>query len=177
MNLRWRRSAFTVAALGLVVGCFLPLSPEVEGVFFSISALLVMTLVAAILCAAAAWLPLRPSIAAGLIAVLVACDVTLAMLQVPEIAGDAATGFWLLVLANWLAAGLCVAQLASLDPRGKVARRALDLAIPLLFGVFVIYLWEVTVRGFGVPSVLMPSPSATAARFVAALPTLGEDFV
>jgi NitT/TauT family transport system permease protein len=33
------------------------------------------------------------------------------------------------------------------------------------------------VRGFGVPSVLMPAPSAMAARFVASLPVLGEDFV
>ncbi len=56
-------------------------------------------------------------------------------------------------------------------------RRALDLAIPLLFGGFVFYLWEVAVRGFGVPSVLMPSPSATAVRFSGSLPTLGEDFV
>jgi NitT/TauT family transport system permease protein len=39
------------------------------------------------------------------------------------------------------------------------------------------YLWEVAVRGFGVPAVLMPAPSAIAARFAASLPTLGEDFV
>ena len=39
------------------------------------------------------------------------------------------------------------------------------------------YLWEVAVRGFGVPSVLMPAPSAIATRFAASLPMLGEDFV
>jgi NitT/TauT family transport system permease protein len=33
------------------------------------------------------------------------------------------------------------------------------------------------VRGFGVPAVLMPSPSATAVRFVHSLPMLWDDFV
>jgi len=35
----------------------------------------------------------------------------------------------------------------------------------------------VAVRGFGVPSVLMPAPSAIAVRFASALPVLGDDFV
>jgi NitT/TauT family transport system permease protein len=38
------------------------------------------------------------------------------------------------------------------------------------------YLWEVAVRGLGVPPVLLPSPSAAAARFAASLPTLAADF-
>jgi NitT/TauT family transport system permease protein len=41
----------------------------------------------------------------------------------------------------------------------------------------VFYLWEVLVRGFGVSPVIMPAPSAAAARFFASLPTLGQDFV
>jgi NitT/TauT family transport system permease protein len=47
----------------------------------------------------------------------------------------------------------------------------------LLFGAVVFYLWEVLVRGFGVPSVIMPAPSAAASRFMMSLPTLGQDFV
>jgi len=66
---------------------------------------------------------------------------------------------------------------ASQRPRGDGARRALNLAVPLLFGAVVFYLWEVLVRGFGVPPVLMPSPSAAAIRFVSSLPILGQDFV
>jgi NitT/TauT family transport system permease protein len=46
-----------------------------------------------------------------------------------------------------------------------------------LFGAVVFYLWEVSVRGFGVSPVIMPAPSAAAARFFASLPTLGGDFV
>ena len=79
-----------------------------------------------------------------------------------------------MVLAIWLAAALCVMQLAALRPRAMSARRLLSLAIPLLFGAVVFYLWEVAVRGFGVPPVLMPAPSATATRFAASLPTLAR---
>jgi len=45
-----------------------------------------------------------------------------------------------------------------------------------LFGAFVFYLWEVAVRGFGVPSVLLPAPSAIATRFLGSLWTLWQDF-
>ncbi len=109
--------------------------------------------------------------------VAILCTVTLALLGDPEIAGAAGSGFWLLTLGTWLAAALVVTRLAALQPKRNALRRIADLAVPLLFGAFVFYLWEVAVRGFGVPSVLMPAPTAMAARFVASLPVLGEDFV
>jgi NitT/TauT family transport system permease protein len=43
-------------------------------------------------------------------------------------------------------------------------------------GEFVLYLWEVAVRGFGVPSVLLPAPGAIAARSLGSLWTLSQDF-
>jgi NitT/TauT family transport system permease protein len=113
----------------------------------------------------------------GLLGAGLGCAVTLALLADPDVDGHAGAGFWSLVLAAWLAAALAVTRLTTLRPRDKALRRLNDAAIPLLFGAFVIYLWEVAVRGFGVPSVLMPAPSATAARFAASLPVLGEDFV
>ena len=57
------------------------------------------------------------------------------------------------------------------------AAKEFDLLVPLLFGAVVFYLWEVAVRGFGVSPVLLPSPSAAAAKFITSLPTLGADFV
>jgi NitT/TauT family transport system permease protein len=102
---------------------------------------------------------------------------TLALLRDPGIAGSAAVGFWAMVLAVWLGAALCVVQLASMRPRNETSRRALSLAVPIVFGAVVFYLWEVWVRGFGVSPVIMPAPSAAAARFFASLPTLGQDFV
>jgi len=137
---------------------------------------LVATLAAAALFAAAPWVRLaaRPL---GLAGVVLGCTVTLALLDDPDVAGSAASGFWALTLGAWLAAALVVTSLAALRPKGDALRRANDIAIPLLFGAFVFYLWEVAVRGFGVPSVLMPAPSAMAVRFASSLPVLGEDFV
>jgi NitT/TauT family transport system permease protein len=113
----------------------------------------------------------------GLIIVALGCTASLLMLDDPAIEGSAGAGFWSLTLATWLVAILTVSHLAAVAPRTRSLRRLQDLAIPLLFGAFVLYLWEVAVRGFGVPHVLMPSPSATAARFAVSLPVLAEDFV
>jgi NitT/TauT family transport system permease protein len=102
---------------------------------------------------------------------------TLALLGDKAIAGQADWGFWLPVLAIWLAAALSTVRLADLRPSGKTAQRAINFAVPALFGLFVFYLWEVAVRGFGVPTVLLPAPSLIAVRFFASLWTLWQDFV
>jgi len=113
----------------------------------------------------------------GFVGVLCGAMTTLALLRDPGIAGSAAIWVLVMVLAVWLSAALCVVQLASMRPRNKVSRRALSLAVPLLFGAVVFYLWEVLVRGFGVSPVIMPAPSARRRDFSRQLPTLGEDFV
>jgi NitT/TauT family transport system permease protein len=121
---------------------------------------------------ASAWV----SIAMTFAGVVLGCAVTRALLHDSAIAGYAASGFWLFVLANWGAAWLGVAGLAALKPLDKTAARIVDLAVPLLFGAFVFYLWEVAVRGFGVPSVLLPPPSLIAVRFFGSLWMLWQDF-
>ncbi len=113
----------------------------------------------------------------GLILTALGCATTLLWLRDPAVEGAAGAGFWTITLATWSVAILTVSQLAAFTPRSHGLRRLQDLVIPLLFGAFVLYLWEVAVRGFGVPRVLMPSPSATATRFAASLPVLAEDFV
>jgi NitT/TauT family transport system permease protein len=104
------------------------------------------------------------------------CATTLVLLGSPEIEGHAPGWFWLIVLAAWAAATYAVSRLSALRPAGPT-QRLIDIAVPLLFGAFLFYLWEVAVRGFGVPAVLMPAPSAIATRFVGSLPTLAADFV
>jgi NitT/TauT family transport system permease protein len=155
----------------------LPLSSEAVGTLTARPVLLAMTLVAALLFAVAAWAGGSRAIAPGLAGVLCGAAATLALLRDPGIGGSAAAGYWAMVLAVWLGAALCVVQLASEPPRDDASRRTLNLAIPLLFGAVVFYLWEALVRGFGVPPVIMPSPSAAAVRFASSLPTLGQDFV
>ena len=176
MTARWHRIAFVVAAAAMLAAFVLPLSHASAVGLAARPALLWATVAAAALYALAGMAP-QLAIAAGMIGVVLGCAMTVALLRDPAIAGNAAWGYWLPVLATWLVAGLCVARLAALRPHDKTVARALDMVIPLLFGAFVVYLWEVAVRGFGVPSVLMPSPSATAARFIGSLPTLGADFV
>jgi len=172
----WDRAGFLAAALLVAAALALPLGSEAAAGLASRPGLLVATLAAAALFAAAPWVRLaaRPL---GLAGVVLGCTVTLALLDDPDVAGSAASGFWALTLGAWLAAALVVTSLAALRPKGDALRRANDIAIPLLFGAFVFYLWEVAVRGFGVPSVLMPAPSAMAVRFASSLPVLGEDFV
>ena len=49
-------------------------------------------------------------------------------------------------------------------------------AVPLMFGLCVLYLWEALVWGLGVSPVILPPPSAIAATFVSATDVLWEDF-
>src|SRR3546814_914717 len=54
--------------------------------------------------------------------------------------------------------------------------RSLGLLVPALFGAWLLYLWQVGVTGFGVPSVLLPSPVQIATVFMGATGTLWADF-
>ena len=177
MNLRRLRLGFILAAAGMFLALLLPLSNEAVASLPARPALWALTSAAALLFAMAAWAGGSRAVALGFAGVLCGAATTLVLLRDPGIAGSAAAGFWAMVLAVWLAAALCVIELAAMRPRDDVSRRALNLAIPLLFGAVVFYLWEVLVRGFGVSPVIMPSPSAAAARFFASLPVLGGDFV
>jgi NitT/TauT family transport system permease protein len=177
LNPRKRRLGFILAVAGILLALVLPLSSETVAALPARPIPLALTLAAALLFAVAAWAGGWWATGLGIAGVLCGAATTLALLRDPDIAGSAAAGFWIMMLAVWLGAGLCVVQLASIRPRDERWRRALNLAVPLLFGAVVFYLWEVLVRGFGVPSVILPAPSAAAARFAASLPTLGQDFV
>jgi NitT/TauT family transport system permease protein len=163
---------YFAAALLALAALALPLGPGIGHPAHG--PLLAATIAAAVLFAAAAFAFSAPLALSG---VILTCAVTVELLGDPGIAGNAGAGFWSLVLSGWLAASLVVTGLAGARPQSPVLRRVLDLAIPVLFGGFVFYLWEVAVRGFGVPAVLMPSPSATVMRFSGSLGTLAEDFV
>jgi NitT/TauT family transport system permease protein len=76
-------------------------------------------------------------------------------------------------LMFWLAAWALNARIAasgwSRTPAGR-------LAVPLLFGVTLVLIWEGLVRGLGIAPVILPAPSAIAAAIAASLPTLWADF-
>ncbi|MGA0542991.1 ABC transporter permease [Neotabrizicola sp. VNH66] len=75
-----------------------------------------------------------------------------------------------LVLSLWLGAWGINAGLAQ---GGRVARAL----VPAVFGLTLLVLWEVIVRVFAVSPVILPAPTAIAARIGASLPTLWADFV
>jgi NitT/TauT family transport system permease protein len=85
-------------------------------------------------------------------------------------------GFWSLLIGSWLAAWLLVERLSALPdaagPLGLLRR----FAIPVLFGVWLLVLWEVIVRATNVPAVLLPPPSMIWERLIGSLPILWVDF-
>jgi NitT/TauT family transport system permease protein len=85
-------------------------------------------------------------------------------------------GFWALVVAIWLLAWLLVNRLALVPTRGRTATMAIRVLVPAIFGIAFLFLWEIIVRGMGVPPVLLPPPSAIGGRLAASVPTLWADF-
>ena len=77
-------------------------------------------------------------------------------------------------LAFWAAAWWLNLRIAASRWAGTGVGR---LAVPALFGLTLLVLWEGLVRGLGVPSVILPPPTDIAARFVASTDILWADFV
>lgn len=80
----------------------------------------------------------------------------------------------LLGLVLW-AAGIWVNVRLATSPAAQT--RVVQLAVPVIFGLTIVILWELVVRGLQVPLVILPSPSLIAVRFSENLPILWADFV
>ena len=85
-------------------------------------------------------------------------------------------GFWFQVIAAWLLAWACVEQLAAIKSLSRVYSGALNVIIPILFGLWLLILWELLTRGLNVPQVLLPSPSLISERFTDSSHILWADF-
>jgi NitT/TauT family transport system permease protein len=99
-----------------------------------------------------------------------------ALSLLPALTGNAASGYWSLVIAAWLLAWLLVARLSLRTVRNRVSALALNLVVPLFFGVWLLLLWQVAVRGAGVPAVLLPAPSGVWQKLIAEPWQLWADF-
>lgn len=77
-------------------------------------------------------------------------------------------------LAVWAAGWLLNLRLANGPAHDS---RAVRLAVPLIFGATLLVMWELIVRGLGVPTVILPPPSQIAATFAGNLVMLWGDFV
>ncbi|SCX07149.1 ABC transporter permease [Agrobacterium rosae] len=76
----------------------------------------------------------------------------------------------------WLAAWALNEWLVRQRFQTPGAKRASSIAIPLIFGAAIIVLWEGMVRGFAIPSILLPAPSAIFLRLISSVPILWADF-
>jgi NitT/TauT family transport system permease protein len=79
-------------------------------------------------------------------------------------------------LIFWFAAWALNHRLVQLRPRGIWRRRAIGAAVPVIFGITLLVLWEGLVRGLAIPFVLLPPPLAIWDRIIHSLPTLAADF-
>ncbi|WP_419904510.1 ABC transporter permease [Kiloniella sp.] len=86
------------------------------------------------------------------------------------------SGYWCLVISAWLMAWLLVDQLSAKTSRSQGVKRFYNIIVPVLFGVWLLILWEVVVRGLQVPTVLLPPPSMIGERFMASTDILWADF-
>ncbi len=114
--------------------------------------------------------------AAASVSFMVSSIAAIAMLSQLDTPGNIHAAFWLQVVAAWCLAWACVEQLAAIDSLSQIIRTGLDLLIPLLFGAWLLILWELLTRGFDVPQVLLPAPSVIADRFVDSTTVLWADF-
>ncbi len=74
---------------------------------------------------------------------------------------------WLVVALGAWALGWWVNGRLAQSPLART--RGGKLAVPVIFGLTILILWEGLVRGLGVSPVILPPPSAVAAKFAVIL--------
>jgi NitT/TauT family transport system permease protein len=75
-----------------------------------------------------------------------------------------------LLIASLIVGALILTLLARDD------RPVFRMATPVVFGVLLLWLWQVICTGYGVPLVLLPPPSGIGTAIASHLPTLAADF-
>ena len=90
--------------------------------------------------------------------------------------GEMASASWSFLVGCWLIGWLAVEK--SLAARGlsQAYSSLISLAVPVFFGAWIIFVWEILTVGMQVPTVLLPPPSMIAVRFAASTSILWADF-
>jgi NitT/TauT family transport system permease protein len=83
---------------------------------------------------------------------------------------------WLFVSALWFLTWYNLVKLSAIKAKNKFMELFLTVVIPLIFGSWIFFLWEVLTIGLSVPQVLLPSPSVIWQVFDGAGKTLFADF-
>ena len=85
-------------------------------------------------------------------------------------------GWIIFALVFWLAAWALNEFLSRRSFGNSFTQKAINLFIPLLFGVTLLVLWEGLVRGFNVSQILLPAPSMIWAKLTQSTSLLWTDF-
>ena len=112
---------------------------------------------------------------AGLVAALALAAFVLNALGLPEYASDYRPVILGAAVAVWLLAWWVNSRLSALSLQDRTLSLLRNGFVALSFGVVLLFLWEVLVRAFNVPFVLLPPPSAIGVRIANSLPVLAAD--
>lgn len=85
-------------------------------------------------------------------------------------------GLWIYLFALAFFAWRAMALLSELRSPSSKTNTLYALLVPAVFGFWLLYLWQVLVEGFGVPRVLLPSPSAIGEVMGGSTGTMWADF-
>jgi NitT/TauT family transport system permease protein len=96
-------------------------------------------------------------------------------LGVSKIAYDYRSMLLAAAVAVWLLSWWVNVRLSALSPKSRPVKLLRDGFVALSFGVVLLFLWEVVVRAFEIPFILLPPPCAIAARIASSLPILAAD--
>jgi len=88
---------------------------------------------------------------------------------------SATAGFWALVVLVWSLAWLSVNRLSVVRAPRPLGATLVNVFIPAIFGVTIIFLWEVITRGLAVPFVILPPPSAIWAKLTNSISFFNAD--
>jgi NitT/TauT family transport system permease protein len=93
-----------------------------------------------------------------------------------EAEGKITPAFWLACIALGIAAIDSIRRVAALDAI-RFGDRFVGLLTAALFGLWIVYFWQILVVAFGVPRVILPPPSLIAQSLMGNIPRLWDDFV
>ena len=96
--------------------------------------------------------------------------------SVDSINDEALIAFWLLLIATWACAWVFIEELSRYQFTNSIVQRIVNILIPIFFGIWVLIIWQLLVRGFDIPRVLLPAPTEIAERFANSLPIIWADF-
>ena len=91
--------------------------------------------------------------------------------------GMAPAYVWFTLAAVWMFAWLFIEQMSIALTDKLLPEKPLGLVIPLVFGVMLLFVWEIVTRGADVPAVLLPPPSAIWLKLIDSVPILYADFI